>query len=161
MEVSKMFDNYMDITYTDNSSKKYKKIHIEKQNIFIHDFPSFYGTANIIEENGNIYIIKEVYSLENNRLRYSYDKFENVKSYNTQERTPDGTEIPIKIIEAFTDKVTCIGSIGNIKSIDSDKINIKDNDGLDKETSLILRLLRKKNNKSNAESSNSLNKEAA
>lgn len=136
MNINKLFDNYLDITTKDN-----KTYHIENKEILIHDSQSLSGKANIIVKKANIYLIKEVYSLEKNRLRYSYIKYSNVKSYETIERQEDGSETPIFVIESYTDKDTYIGSIGNIKKINSDKIEKINKKSKDK--SLILKLLRK------------------
>ena len=135
MNINKLFNEYLDITTKDN-----KTVHIEKKNIIIHDSFDFYGDANLIFKGNNIHIIKEVYSLEKNRLRYSYLKAENVKAYNTIEKHEDGSETPIFVIENFDKLTTHIGSIGNIKNITSDKIeeiNNKTN------KPLILKLLRR------------------
>ena len=139
MNINKLFNNYLDITTKDN-----KTYHIENKEILIHDAQSFSGKANIIKKSNDVYLIKEVYSLEKNRLRYSYIKFENVKAYNTIERHEDGTETPILVIETFDSKKTYIGSIGNIKNITSDKIE-KINAKY-KDQPLILKLLRRNKN---------------
>ena len=136
MNINKLFNEYLDITTKDN-----KLYHIEHKDMVIHDAPTLIGNANIIQKNGNVYLIKEVYSLDKNRLRYSYIKYENVKAYSTFEKHKDGTETPIFIIESFTNKYTHIGSIGNIKNITSDKIEKINNKSKDK--LLILKLLRR------------------
>ena len=136
MNINKLFDKYLDITTKDD-----KKYHIEYVDILIHDALTLSGKANIMKKGNNVYLINEVYSLEKNRLRYSYIKFEDVKAYTTIERHEDGTETPIYIIETFKDKKINIGSIGNIKNITSDKIEkakIKY-----KDQPLILKLLRR------------------
>ena len=136
MNINKLFDEYLDITTKDN-----KAYHIENKNILIHDAQTLIGKANIIYRNNNVYLIKEVYSFEKNRLRYSYIKFENVKAYNTIEISKDGNETPIFVVESFKKKKTRIGSIGNIKSINSDKIEKINNKY--KDQPLILKLLRR------------------
>jgi len=136
MNINKLFDNYLDITTKDN-----KNVHIERKKIVVHDSLDFYGEANIIQKNNDIYIIKEVYSLEKNRLRYSYIKLDNVKAYTTIEKMDDGLECPIYMIEKYDKIKTNVSSIGNIKKINSDKIekiNKKSND-----RPLILKLLRR------------------
>ncbi len=139
MNINKLFDSYLDITTKDN-----KHFHIENKEILIHDASTLSGMANIIKDNNNVYLIKEVYSLEKNRMRYSYIKFSNVKSYETIEKHADGSETPIFVIESFTDKDTYIGSIGNIKNINSDKIEKIKNKS--KDQPLILKLLRRNKN---------------
>ena len=139
MNINKLFDEYLDITTKDN-----KSYHIEYIDILIHDTQSFSGKANIIRRNNNVYLIKEVYSLEKNRLRYSYIKFEDVKAYTTIERQKDGKEAPIYVIETFKNKKTNIGSIGNINKITSDKIEKLNNKY--KDQPLILKLLRRNKN---------------
>ena len=136
MNINKLFDQYLDITTKDN-----KTVHIERKKIVVHDSLDFYGEANIIKKNNNIYIIKEVYSLEKNRLRYSYIKLDNVKAYNTIEKMKDGKEEPIYMIESFDKIKTDVSSIGNIKKINSDKIEKINNKNKDKP--LILKLLRR------------------
>ena len=136
MNINKLFDNYLDITTKDNS-----RFHIEYKDILIHDASIFNGKANVIQKNNNLYLIKEVYSLEKNRLRYSYIKYENIKAYETIEKQKDGCETPILVVESFKNKKTRIGSIGNIKKISSDKIDKINNKYKDKP--LILKLLRR------------------
>lgn len=136
MNINKLFDEYLDITTKDN-----KTTHIERKNIIIHDSHDFYGEANIIQKKGNVYIIKEVYSFDKNRLRYSYIKAENVKAYNTIEKHEDGSETPIFVIESFDKINTYVGSIGNIKKINSDKIEKINKKS--KERPLILKLLKR------------------
>ena len=93
MNIDKYFDKKLEI------STKDKTYHIEKVQLFIHDSSSFCGEANILrKENGDILRIKEVYSLEKHRLRYLYDKFEGAKTYETIEKSEDGsTETPIMV----------------------------------------------------------------
>ena len=136
MDINKLFNNYLDITTKDN-----KVTHIERKNIVIHDSNDFYGEANLIKKGNNIYIIKEVYSLEKNRLRYSYLKIENIKAYNNIEKHDNGIETPIYVIENYDRISTHIGSIGNIKNITSDKIEEINNKSKDRP--LILKLLRR------------------
>ena len=120
------------------TTKENKNYHIEKKQILIHGNFSFTGEANIYRKNNNIYIIKEVYSLEKNRLRYSYIKLTDVKAYDTIEKHDNGTETSIFVVENYKDCKTLVGSIGNIKNISSDK---EKNNSKDKP--LILKLLRR------------------
>ena len=70
MDINKYFDNYLDITTKDG-----KIIHIEKKNVYINDSSQISGNINIIrrKNNNNIIVLKEVYSYEDKRLRYSYN----------------------------------------------------------------------------------------
>ena len=137
MNINKLFNKNLTIITKDE-----KTYHIQYKEVLIHDSSSFNGKANVIEKDNNVYLIKEVYSLERNRLRYSYTKYENVKSYNTIEKDSEGHEKPILVVENFKRKTTQIGSIGNIVKIDSD-IKSKEND-----KPLILKLIRR-NKKTN------------
>ena len=74
----------------------------------------------IDKNDNNVYVIKEIYSYEDKRLRYSYDKYEDVKCYETIERLDSGEESNIFVIETFSKKTTLIGSLGNIKHMNSD-----------------------------------------
>ena len=138
MNIDKYFDKKLEITTKD------KTYNIEKVQLFIHDSSSFCGEAYILrEDSGDLLRIKEVYSLEKNRLRFLYDKFEDPKTYETFEKSEDGsTETPIMVIESCKKKTTNIGSIGNIKKINSDRIE-KAEDKSKEFQPLILKLLRK------------------
>lgn len=117
MDINKYFDNYLDITTKDG-----KTIHIEKKNVYINDSSQISGNINIIRrKNNNIIVLKEVYSYEDKRLRYSYDEYTNPKVFDTYEINESGEEIPITVIETYNEKQTKIGSIGNIRKVDSDK----------------------------------------
>ena len=79
--LNKLYNKHLDIiTQNDNV------IHIERKKILIHESPILYGEASIIRKNNSVYLIKEVYSFEDNRLRYSYDVYDNVKAYDTVEK---------------------------------------------------------------------------
>ena len=79
MDINKYFDNYLDITTKDG-----KTIHIEKKNVYINDSSQFNGNINIIHKGNNIVILREVYSFDDKRLRYSYDEYTNPKIYDTR-----------------------------------------------------------------------------
>ena len=76
MNINKFFNEYLDITTDDD-----KTMHIENKYAYIinssHNNPDYNGHINMSKKNNNIYVLNEVYSLENNRLRYSYIKYEN------------------------------------------------------------------------------------
>ena len=116
MDINKYFDNYLDITTKDG-----KTIHIEKKNVYINDSSQFNGNINIIHKGNNIVILREVYSYEDKRLRYSYNEYTNPKVFDTYEINESGEEVPITVIETYSEKQTKIGSIGNIRKVNSDK----------------------------------------
>ena len=119
MNINKLFNEYLDIT-----TKTNKTYHIECKNILIHDNPkTMCGKLNVLIDNNDIVIFNKVYSFEDNRIRYSYTRYKDVKSYPTIEKLDNGDEEPIYVVESFKKKETYIGSIGNIKNITSDKIN--------------------------------------
>lgn len=145
MNINNYFDKYLDIITEDD-----KKIHIERKQLYIHDSSDFSGEANIMKKGNNVYVIKEVYSLDNSkRLRYSYIKYINAKVFDTYEINKNGIETPITVIESFDEKKILIGSIGKICKIESDKIN-KTNER-NKERPKILQLLLRKNKNNNEE----------
>lgn len=117
MDINKYFDNYLDITTKDG-----KTIHIEKKNVYINDSSQISGNINIIRrKNNNIIVLKEVYSYEDKRLRYSYNEYTDPKVFDTYEINESGEEVPITVIETYNEKQTKIGSIGNIRKVNSDK----------------------------------------
>ena len=136
MDINKYFNNYLDITTKDG-----KTVHIEKKNVYINDSSQFNGDINIIHKGNNIVILKEVYSYEDKRLRYSYDEYTNPKVFDTYEINESGEETPITVIEAYNEKQTKIGSIGNIRKVDSDKEFVTN------KKPKILQLLKPKNDK--------------
>ena len=85
--------------------------------------------------------IGKIYSFDDSRLRFLLDTYKDAKSFDT-EMHDNGKELPITVIETYTDKTQCIASIGDIVQFDSDieeqsiKFDIK-----------ILKLLREKSNK--------------
>lgn len=137
MDINRYFDNYLDITTKDG-----KTIHIEKKNVYINDSSQTSGNINIIRrKNNNIVVLKEVYSYEDKRLRYSYDEYTNPKVFDTYEINGSGEETPITVIETYNEKQTKIGSIGNIRKVDSDKEFVTN------KKPKILQLLKQKNDK--------------
>ena len=118
MDINKYFDNYLDITTKDG-----KIIHIEKKNVYINDSSQISGNINIIrrKNNNNIIVLKEVYSYEDKRLRYSYNEYTDPKVFDTYEINESGEEVPITVIETYSEKQTKNGSIGNIRKVNYDK----------------------------------------
>ena len=133
IDIKNLYDKYLFITTTNGS--KYK---IEKKNIYINDSSSFYGDRYILKsdkDNKDLYILHEIYSLEDSRLRFCYEVYKNVKLVTTIEKDEDNNN----------SKQVLIGSIRNIARIDSDKVdelNTKKNNG-------ILRLVLKPKDKEN------------
>lgn len=138
MDINKYFNDYLDITTKDG-----KTIHIEKKNIYINDSSQFNGNINIIHKGNNIVILREVYSFDDKRLRYSYDEYTSPKIYDTYEKDADGSEKPITVIESYKERKNKIGSIGDIKRVKSDKIEQEPA----KKKPKILQLLRPKDDK--------------
>lgn len=138
MDINKYFDNYLDITTKDG-----KTIHIEKKNVYINDSSQISGNINIIrrKNNNNIIVLKEVYSYEDKRLRYSYNEYTDSKVFDTYEINESGEEVPITVIETYSEKQTKIGSIGNIRKVNSDKEFVTN------KKPKILKLLKPKNDK--------------
>lgn len=139
MEINKLFNNYLNITTKDG-----KFFHIEKKDVLIHAEVPITGIANVYKKGNNVYVITEVYSLEDNRLRYSYIKFENAKAYDTIENQR-GKESSVYVIENYTSVTQSIGSIGNITKLESDKTEKLNKKSKDKK--LILKLFQRNKNK--------------
>lgn len=145
IDIENLFDEYLDITTIDD-----EKYRIEKKKIYINDSSSFYGQKYVIMSEKlnkkNLYILRKIYSLENNRLRYSYDEYANAKLVNTIEKTEDDQEERLLVIENYDNKndneIGMIGSIGNIKRIDSDKLD-EINENKKQKKNGILRLILK------------------
>ena len=113
----KLYNDYLIISTSDE-----KIYRIEKKKIFIHNSSLDCKIADIMKKDGNIYIIKEIYSYEDNRIRFSYDQYTDVKAFDTIE-IEDGKEVPIMVIEKYNQIKTFVGSIGNITSLSSDLID--------------------------------------
>lgn len=128
----KLFNKTLNITTKEN-----KKYTIENKNVFIHGSLENYTNADIMQKDNNIYIIKEIYSYEDDRIRFSYIEYVNAKAYNTIEKD-DEREIPVMVIENYDRVNTFIDSIGNITELTSDLEQEKH-----KELPKILKLLRK------------------
>ena len=131
----KLFNKTLNITTKEN-----KKYTIENKNVFIHGSLENYTNADIMQKDNNIYIIKEIYSYEDDRIRFSYTEFVNAKAYNTIEKDNE-REIPVMVIENYDRVNTFIDSIGNITELTSDIEQEKH-----KELPKILKLLRKNKN---------------
>lgn len=138
IDISKLFDKYLTITTNDNTT-----IYIEKQPIYINDSSEYYGQRYIVTSDKlnkkNLYILREIYSLDKKRLRYLYEKYTDVTLVNTIEKDENNNESALTVVECYKDKETLIGSIGNIRRIDSDILKEKENkNGKNKILQLIL-----------------------
>ena len=138
INISKLFDKYLTITTNDNTT-----IYIEKQPIYINDSSEYYNQRYIITSDKlkkkNLYVLREIYSLDKKRLRYLYEKYTDVTLVNTIEKDENNNESALTVVECYKDKETLIGSIGNIRRIDSDILKEKENkNGKNKILQLIL-----------------------
>lgn len=138
IEINKLFDKYLTITTNDNT-----KIYIKKQPIYINDSSEYYGKVYIVTSDKfnekNLYILREIYSLDKKRLRYLYEKYYDVTLVNTIEKDENDNENPLTVVECYRNKECLIGSIGNIIRIDSDILKEKENkNGKSKILQLIL-----------------------
>lgn len=141
IDIEKLFDKYLSITTTND-----EKFKIEKKKIYINDSSSFYGQKYVVTSdklnNKNLYILREIYSLEDNRLRYCYERYTNVKLVDTIEKKEENKEERLLVVESYDDKKVLIGSIGNIRRIDSDKLD-EINDNKKQKKNNILKLILK------------------
>ena len=138
IDISKLFDKYLTITTNDNTT-----IYIEKQPIYINDSSEYYGQRYIVTSDKlnkkNLYVLREIYSLDKKRLRYLYEKYTDVTLVNTIEKDENNNESALTVVECYKNKETLIGSIGNIRRIDSDILKEKENkNGKNKILQLIL-----------------------
>ena len=126
IDISKLFDKYLTITTNDNTT-----IYIEKQPIYINDSSEYYGQRYIVTSDKlnkkNLYVLREIYSLDKKRLRYLYEKYTDVTLVNTIEKDENNNESALTVVECYKDKEALIGSIGNIRRIDSDILKEKEN----------------------------------
>lgn len=123
MNNNKLLEKYANITTFDG--KKYK---IRTKNYYISK--SNFGEVLVVKAkdstNKNLYILKEVYSLDDNRLRFLCDIYKNVNTFSTIEKNINGDEKNIIVLNDYQDYKERIMSIGNIKSIKTDLINIEE-----------------------------------
>jgi hypothetical protein len=153
LNIEKMFDKYLDITTVDE-----KEYHIEKKKVYINDSSEFYGDKYVVTShmlNGNnLYVLSEIYSFEDKRLRYLYDKYTNVKLVETIEKDEGGSERHITVIENYSGKQTLIGSIGNISRINSDIIDQEQEKNKQKKENILKLILKPKYEENKIESVN-------
>ena len=95
IDISKLFDKYLTITTNDNTT-----IYIEKQPIYINDSSEYYGQRYIVTSDKlnkkNLYVLREIYSLDKKRLRYLYEKYTDVTLVNTIEKDENGDIIVVR-----------------------------------------------------------------
>lgn len=122
-DTTKLLDKKADF-YTDNGS-----YHIRKNRIYICG-SDYYGKVYTITSNkynrDNVHIIKEIYPYDNKRLRFLILNLKNAKKFGTIEKTDDGKERRIAVIEKFTEASEYICSIGDIKKFESDIVDFQD-----------------------------------
>ena len=119
-----LFDKYAEITTNDN--KTYK---IVKRRLYIAKGKNYYGKKYImIPESNNqedMHFVDEVYSFDDNVLRFLSDTYHKPTILNTIEHSIDKSiDKPITIITDFDSEETEILSIGNIRKFESDKLYI-------------------------------------
>lgn len=128
--MNKLFKKSATITTSNNDTYK-----IESGRYFI--MPKFgkkrikhqYGNAckiTRIDKNqdevlspNDVSFIGEIFSFENNRLRFLQSTYTDVKAFDT-ELHDNGKELPITVIETYGDKTSRISSIGDIVKFESD-----------------------------------------
>ncbi len=147
INMNNLLNKYLEITTNEND-----KILIEKKKIYINDSSEYYGERYIVTSNKfnkrNLYILREVYSLKDNRLRYLYDKYTDVKLVKTIEKDENNQEQDIIVVECYREKTSLIGSIGNIIKINSD-LQRENKKHSTKILKLILKPIKIKNKKDN------------
>ena len=127
--MNKLFNKKATITTSNND-----KYQIESSRFFI--MPKYKRNRRIKHKYGNeftitklvdgeplvtndISFIGEIYSFDNNRLRFLMDTYKDATMFDT-ELHDNGKELPITVVEDYSDKTQCIASIGNIIKFDSD-----------------------------------------
>ena len=120
---TELFNKKVDL-YTSNGGE----YHIKKNRIYV--CPSrYYGTLYTITSNkynkDNVHIIKEFYPYDNSdRIRFLVLNLKGAKKFGSIEKTPDGRERRIAIIENYEEASEYVCSIGDINRIISD-LNIE------------------------------------
>lgn len=144
IDIEKLFDKYLSITTTDDEVYKF-----EKKNIQFVAPSLYYGERYVITSdntsdklnNKNLYILRDIYSLEDNRLRFCFEEYINVKLVNSIEKKEDNSETSILVVEKCADKKVLNDSIGNIRRIDSDKLEEMNKAKQQKKNGIIRRLI--------------------
>ena len=121
---NKYFDKYAQITTADN--KKYK---IVKRRLYIANGKNYYGKKYIIipevDSYSDMHLIDEIYSFDDNVLRFLSNTYHNPTILNTIEHSADNSEDkPITVITDYNEQETEILSVPNIKKFESDKMII-------------------------------------
>ena len=110
------------------NAQTYFPLYIPSKNYYISK--SNFGDVLVVKAkdstNKNLYIVKEVYSLDDNRLRFLCDIYKDVNTFSTIEKNINGDEKKIIVLNDYQDYKERIMSIGNIKSIKTDLINIEE-----------------------------------
>ncbi len=128
MTKNKYFDKFATITTKDN-----KIFNIRKMRIYIGGKINYYGKQYIITpeiegKEQDFKIINDIYSFDNDRLRFLSDSFKKPIVFDTIEHSVDNSiEKPIRVIQEYDESLTQIDSISNIVKIESDLI-IYEND---------------------------------
>ena len=123
--MNKYFDKFAHITTNDD-----KTYRIVKRRLYIANGKNYYGKKYIIvpeqNENEDIHFVDDVYSLDDNVLRFLSDTYHNPSILHTIEHSNNNSiDNPITIITDFDSEETEILSVDNIKKFESDKIIIE------------------------------------
>lgn len=147
--VEKMFDKKADITTKNGDSYHIRKVRVYDAK------KDYYGKLCVITSNKynkrNLHVIKEFYHTnQTDRIHVRLCRLVNAKAIKTIEKTPDGKERKILLINDYDNSTEYIHSIGPIKDFKSDLIKDEKSHGIDniKILQLILQLdHREENNK--------------
>lgn len=118
---NKYFDRYAVITTKDK-----KKINIKKSRFYIGGNKKYYGKKYIIVPDtegykDKVHFIDEIYSFDNNILRFLSSTYKKPVIINTIEHSKDNSEeIPITVIQDYEESETEILSVSDIIDFESD-----------------------------------------
>ena len=146
--ISQMFDKKADITTTDKT-----QYHIRK--VRIYDCKTnYYGKMCVISSKkynkNNLHVIREFYDTpDDDRIHVRLCRITNVKMIKTIEKTPEGKERKILLLNDYDNSSEYIHSIGPIKEFKSDLITDDHNHKFDniKILQLVLKRQREEHNK--------------
>ena len=116
---AKMFDKRADIVTEDGTIYRIRKIRL--YNLKTNYYGKVYVITSSKYNKRNLHIIREFYETDQTtRIHVRLDNLTNVKMIKSTEKTPDGKERKILVIEDYDNLTEYVHSIGTIKEIKSD-----------------------------------------
>lgn len=138
-----LFDEYATFTTKDN-----RTYNIQKERIYIGGKSDYYGKLYIItsdDKSKDMHVIDEIYSFDNNRLRFLEDIYSNTDKFKTIEHSQNNSiDRPITVVRDYETRVRELNSIGDIKEFHSDLMDYHTDTIIkEKDNNLLKRLILK------------------